>query len=568
MPRALPLVCLLAACTGEIQLPTPHVNGGTGAGGTGAGGTGAGMTGTGGGNTEPQPEVLPDFVPAPLQGHVLLSWQYVNTIRDVLGADAAALVRPPKDLALNGLSAIGAGTVSISTVSVNDYETSAYAAAAKALDTAAKRQALYGCTPTAATDDVCFGKFLSSVGKRLYRRPIETDEITRWKTVHREAAMAYSSFDKGAEFVLAGLLMSPSFLYRFEVGTPDPADPTRQKLTPYELAARLSFFIAGTTPSDTLLAAAESGELDTADGVRNQATTLIGAPGARAAFTQFFQEMMDHSELDHLGKDSTTFPTFDAALTTSMRGELGRLVEEQAFDSTGGDFRDIFDADHTFVDAKLAALYEITPPTSGWARVALRTDQPRTGIFGQASFLALKAHPVNTSPTLRGKMIRERFLCEPVGAPPPDVDTNIPSSPAGQNLTLRQRMGLHVTAANCAGCHKQMDPLGFPFENFDAIGRFRTTDNGQPVDASGSLDKALFTDAKGLAAALKADKRVARCLTKSLYRQGAGHAEIYSETAPLRAAETAFIDSGYQMRFLLVELAASDAFRYGKAVAP
>ncbi len=535
------VVLLCAACVGDISAPAsignfPGPNGGTG----------------GGSSQVDPPEVIPPFEPAELKGRVLVSWQYVNAIHDILGPQAAAAVTPPRDVALNGLTAIGAGTISLSTSAITQYEANAYAAAARATLS-------YGCNPTTAVDDACLGRFFDTFGRRLFRRPLTAEERAKWTEVHHEAAMAYSSFTKGVEFVLAGLLQSPAFLYRFETGAPDG---TWVKLTPYELATRLSFFIAGTTPSDALLTAAENGELDTADGVRNQAALLMGSAGTAKALAAFFDEVLDLHELEHLGKDSTTFPAYDSALAHSMREELHQLIERDAFVS---DFRELFVADHTYVDAKLAGLYGLPAPATAWARVQLKPDQPRAGLLGTAAFLALKAHPVSTSPTLRGKLVREKLLCMAVAAPPPDVDTNLPEAQPGQDTTLRERLAAHMTAPACSGCHTLMDPIGFAFENFDAIGAHRTLDNGKPVDATGSLDKKPFTDAKGLAQALKEDPRVARCLTRSLYRQASGHVELSSETGPLRAAEKAFADSGYQLRFLMVELAASDAFRYGRA---
>ncbi|MBK7863453.1 MAG: DUF1592 domain-containing protein [Archangiaceae bacterium] len=547
------------SCVGEIAIPSPldpgdTVNPSTGGSGGGdvTGGTGGGDSmGTGGGSVIP-PEMLPAFVPAPLQGRLLLSWHYVNAIRDVLGTAAAGAVTAPRDVAINGLSAIGASTLELSTSAAQQYETNAYAAAKVATLN-------YGCSPTTAIDDACFGRFLDSYGRRLFRRPLSAAERTTWTNVQHAAAMAYGSFARGVEFALAGLLQSPAFLYRFEKGTPEGGNV---KLTPYELASRLSFFLAGTTPSDALLTAAENGKLDTADSVREQAGLLLDEASAKPALSAFFDEVFDESELEHLGKDTTTFPDFDQTLATSMREELHRMVEAEALT---GDFRNLLDADHTYVDAKLAKLYGVTAPASGWQRVQLKADQPRAGILGEAAFLALKAHPVSSSPTLRGKLVREKLLCQPVAAPPPDVNTTLPEPPVGQVLTTREKVAQHMSSVSCSACHKLMDPIGFGFENFDAVGAYRTTEHGKPVDASGVIDGKSFADAKGLAALLKNDPRVMRCMTKTFYRQAAGHVELTTELLPLRVAETAFINSGYQLRSLLVELAASDAFRYGRA---
>jgi hypothetical protein len=511
--------------------------------------------------------VIPPFSPAPLAGRLLLSWQYANTIRDVLGPAAAGAVTPPSDIAINGLAAIGASQLSLSTSSVQSYETNAYAAAQAALATASQRQALYGCTPSGVTDDACLGKFLATTGKRIFRRDLTADEQASWLDVHHQAAMAYGDFDKGVEFVLAGLLQAPSFLYRFEVGTPDPADATRVVLTPEEVATRLSFFLAGTTPSDALLAAAGTGGLSTVDGIRAQALALLALPSARAALTSFFDEVLEFQGLDTLSKDSTVFPTFDPGIGASMREEAHRLLTDVAFD-TGGDFRNALDSDYTFVDAKLAALYGMPAPATDWERVMLPAAQPRLGVLGEGAYLALQAHPANTSPTHRGKLIREQLLCEPVAAPPANVNTTLPPDQPGQPQTLRQRMASHVSSPSCNACHSLMDPLGFAFESFDATGAYRTLDHGLPIDTTGALDTQAFSDARGLVALLKTDPRVVRCLTKSVYRQAAGHVELASETAPLRTAEDGFVQSGYQLKELMVQLAVSDAFRYGKAPAP
>jgi hypothetical protein len=295
--------------------------------------------------------------------------------------------------------------------------------------------------------------------------------------------------------------------------------------------------------------------------VRAQATTLLASPAAGAATASFFDELMDQAGLATLDKDATAYPSFDPSITASMREELHRFIAEA---SAAGDFRGVLDADHTFVDAKLAALYGLPPPASGWARVSLKADQPRAGLLGEAAYLALKAHPVSTSPTKRGKLIREKLLCEPVAAPPPNVNTNLPESPTGSTLTLRDKLEAHVGNPSCATCHKLMDPLGFAFESFDALGAYRTLDHGQPVDTSGSLDGQSFASARDLGALLKADPRFAQCLTKTLYRQAAGHVESTSETAALTTAESAFAGSGYQLSTLVVELASSDAFRFGR----
>ena len=168
------------------------------------------------------------------------------------------------------------------------------------------------------------------------------------------------------------------------------------------------------------------------------------------------------------------------------------------------------------------------------------------------------------SPTYRGRFIRERLLCQTIAAPPPEVSTTLPTPPSGTPTTLRQRVEQHMQNASCSGCHRLMDPVGFAFEGFNAIGKRQTSDQGLPIDSSGSLDdRGSYTDAPGLMQVLHDDPRVMSCLTRVVFRQGVGHVDLRSEARPLRAAEEAFIASGYRYQSLLEALVASEAFRTG-----
>lgn len=511
----------------------------------------------------------PPFSPAPLRLRILLAWQYKNAIEDLLGPKAALAVTAPADTSVNGLEAIGASQLALSATAVDQYEQSSYLAAQAALADPATRDQVIGCTPSVTTDEACLRTLVTGFGKRAWRRPLDSEEVDRWVAVGRGAATAYASFYRGAEFVIAGLLQSPPFLYQVELGVPDPDAPGRRRLTGYEIATRLAFFLTGSTPSDALLAAAAAGGLDTADGIRAQAETLLASPRARAALSAIFEELFELRALSQLPKDAATYPGYGPALAASMRQETLLLLEAAAWE--GGDFRDVFDADFTFVDAALAKLYDIpNPPSTGFARVAWPSGQPRSGVLTQAAFLSLMAHPVTTSPTFRGKFVRERLLCEPVSAPPNNVVTMLPDvAPDQGEMTQRERLSAHVQNASCSGCHRLMDPIGFAFESFDAIGQFREQEAGKPIDASGFLDDVgSYQDARGLGSLLRNDPRVTRCLVRTLFRAGTGHVEELGETAPLLEVEADFARSGYRMHDLLVELSASDAFRYASPETP
>jgi Protein of unknown function (DUF1592)/Protein of unknown function (DUF1588)/Protein of unknown function (DUF1595)/Protein of unknown function (DUF1585) len=511
----------------------------------------------------PPPVATTPFQPAPVQARVLLSGQYKNAVNDLLGQAAANAVTPLEDTLLNGSSAVGSSTLSLSRTAIERYEKNALDAAKAALADKAFRAKLVPCTATGATDDACMSTVVSSFGARAFRRALTADELSTWKAVAKSAASSYSSFDKGVEFAIAGMLQSPQFLYITEQGEPDAQRGGMLRYTSTEMASRLSFFLLGTTPPDALLASAAKGELASADGVRAQAKALLDMPQARTALNTWFAEWLSLSDLATAGKDNTLYPAYDAALAASMKEESLQLFNAVATDAKRS-FLDIFDANFSFVDPALAKHYGITAPSaSGFARVDWPAGSPRLGMLTQAAFLSVMAHPVDTSPTLRGKLIRERMLCQPIGAPPPDVITSLTPAPGAPPKTVRERLQQHAIEPRCQGCHSQMDPIGLGFEQFDAVGRFRTTENNMTVDASGSLDKAgSFKDAHGLAALLKADARVPLCITRSVFRHAAAHVEQAGEEPSLQAVEKAARTQGFNMRALLVELVASDAFRY------
>ncbi len=517
----------------------------------------------------PEPPVDPvvqrPFEPAPLRIRLLLGWQYRNAVRDLLGEKAAVAVSPPPDTTVNGWDAIGAAQLSLSATAVDLYEGSAQRASAIAMADASLRDSILGCPPRSSDNSSCMRGFVSRFGRRAWRRALTEGELATWAAVGASAANEYQDFYKGAAFVAAGLLQSPNFLYEVEVGEADSDSQGRLRLSGYEVASRLAFFLTGSTPSEELLSAAEAGELDTAEGIRSWARELLQQRGAREAIARIFDELLQLRELPQLTKDPRIFPSFNPALAAAMRDETQHLLGSLVWDEAG-DFRRFFDADYTFVNRDLASLYGLGygPPT-GFAQVTLPEESRRGGFLGHGSFLSLMAHPATTSPTLRGKFVREKLLCQNIPPPPPDVDINLPVT---EGMTTRQRLLAHRQNASCAGCHTLMDDIGLGLENFDAIGAYRTSESGQPIDASTTLDElGSFTGARELGRLLGADQRVTHCLGRNLFRAATGHVDGLGESGPLNVVHDRFGSSGFRLQELLVEIAASDAFRFGSAPA-
>ena len=499
-----------------------------------------------------------EYEPAPVRLRLLLARQYVRSVRDLLGDAAAEVVTPPADVAINGFDAVGAAQLSLTDTKVDAFEASARAASAAA--DPLKLALHYACVPSGPGDEPCLREFVAGFGRLAFRRALIAEELDSYTAVGLAAATDLGDFDIGVRTAVAALLQSPNFLYQVEVGEADDVAGHR-RLTGLEMATRVSFFLRDSTPDAALLDLAEAGGLDDADGIREAAWLVVDSTDARVALGDFAAELYRLRELETVPKDPTVFPTFTPELAAAMGTETRALVGHLAFDADG-DFRELFDADYTFVDAQLAAHYGLPNPEqygATFTQVVLPPEQQRGGVFGHAGLLSVLGHVTTTSPTYRGKFIRQQVLCQDIPAPPVGVDTTLP--PAAEYQTMRERLEAHVSDPSCAACHVFMDPLGLGLENYDGIGAFRTTENGATIDASADVDGQPFTGAQQLGAILKEKPDATACLVRNLFRHATGHIELPSEMVEIDQLVAAFADGDHRMRAFLVELVASPAFR-------
>lgn len=536
---------LLPGCYRGMDGEGPGLSGGSGD-----------ETGTGG-----DPDEIPaELEPAPARLRLLLQRQYVGAVEDLLGPEAAAAASPPENHAINGFDAVGASQLALGDVEIDDLEQSARAVA-EAAAAAGTLSNWLACDPATAGEEACIRQVVGSFGRRAWRRPLSDEELDRYTAVGTTAAADLGSFDAGLQEVVAALLQSPHFVYQVEVGEPDPDDASRRRLTAYELATRMSFFLLDTIPDAELLDDAQNDRLSTAEEIRAAAARLLERPRARESLGSFFGEAWRLRDLSVLPKDLGTFPQWSPELAQAMRAETLALVEDIAWERDV-DFREVFTADYTFADARLGFHYGLPDAAElgdAHTKVELGGLDGRAGLFGHASFQSLLGHVSSTSPTLRGKFVLENILCRTVPPPPPGVVTDLPVAEEGD--TMRDRLERHVSDPSCAGCHAMMDPIGFGLENYDGIGRFRTEDNGQPIDASASIDGEPFDLAAGLGALVARSPDAPHCLTRNLYRHATGHIEGEGEESALLAIEEAFVGSDYRIQDLLVEIVASPAFR-------
>jgi hypothetical protein len=506
------------------------------------------------------PTPFPEIEPNEAALKRLTKEQYENSLRDVLGADLALPSAVEPDIAAAGLLAVGASRTTISGWGVEQYEAAAFSIAAQVMDDEARRASLVPCQPAAVTDDECSRAFITQLGLRLWRRPLLAEEIDGLVAIARDAATTLDDFYDGLEFALAGLLQSPHFLYRAELGSSGSYDD-------FELATRLSYFLWNTTPDDELLTAAEAGELATEEGLARQAERLIGSDRARQGVRRFFTDLWRLYRLDQLNKDPTLFPHFNTDLGEFAREETLLGIEHLVFE-LDGDYRDLFSTGDTFVNRHLAALYGVRAPArDGFGMVSLSREGGRRGFLGQVSFLALNSHPAASSAVLRGHFVRTVLLCHAIPPPPVNLNTALPE-PTETARTLRERNVIHLENPSCAGCHSRMDPIGLGFENFDGVGRWRTEDHGAWIDASGDLDGAAFSDPWELAQVVRDHPDLPRCLVESLYEYATGTETAEGERALVDVLAERFAQSGHRIKALLFDVVTSPGFRQVKEVTP
>jgi mono/diheme cytochrome c family protein len=352
-------------------------------------------------------------------------------------------------------------------------------------DTPSRRK-IFKCTVARGEEEIpCARRTLAALATRAYRRPVaESDPSIDILLGFFKSGRERRGFDTGIQYALARILVDPRFIFRFEREPAASAAGAVYRLDNFELASRLSFFLWSSVPDDELLAAARAGTLTTPAVLERQTRRMLADPKADAFVDNVAGQWLLLRQLDAIAPGTKEF---DGNLRYAFRRETELLFETILREDRT--VLDLLDADYTFVDQRLARNYGI-PNVSGsrFRRVALG-DSPRRGLLGQGSVLTATSAGNRTSPVKRGKWILENLLGAPVPNPPPGVETNLEKSvgPAAADTSLRQRLERHRANPSCASCHAVMDPIGFALENFDLIGKWRDSDGGVAVNASGKL---------------------------------------------------------------------------------
>lgn len=482
--------------------------------------------------------------------------QYNNTVRDLLGdLTNPASQFPPEDY-VNGFK--------------NQYQAQnlspllieAYSAAAEKLARNAFRggdtRGLIPCKPSAA----CRARFVREFGLRAFRRPLDPDEQKRYEGLFRHDPQ----FLKGAQLVIETMLQSPFFLFRTE-------ETSKPKLRDFVTATRLSYALWDTMPDKSLFESAARGELSTPDAVDKAARRMLADQRARQGFDEYISQWMRFDRLLVASKDRRKYPLYTRETAVAMTEETQRFLSDLVWNNRN--FMDLLTANYGFVNGDLAAIYGLPAPAKEFDQVEFPAGSERGGLLGQGLLLALTAKPEETSPTARGLFVREQFLCQHVADPPPGVNTNLPAITEARPQTNRERLSEHVTNPSCATCHNLIDPIGYAFEKFDAIGARRDKVQLQfssgrrserktapktvelDLDTSGwvaGIANSKFSSPRELGKVLASSAQCQECMVKQYFRYITGRMETPADRPLIRRVLDDFRNSQFRFQELIISL--------------
>jgi cytochrome c5 len=432
-------------------------------------------------------------------------------------------------------------------------------------DTPSRRQ-IFVCHPTRTEDEEpCARKILTALARRAYRRPVTDSDVGLLMPSYR-AGRAEAGFESGIQEALARLLVSPQFLFRIERDPANSKPGSIYHISDLELASRLSFFLWSTIPDDPLLDAAAQGELRAPKVLEEQVRRMLADPRAKTLTANFAGQWLHLRNIKAVDPDSRLFPDFDDNLREDFRQETEMFLESQVKDNRP--LEELLTANYTFVNERLAKFYRIPGVYGTHFRRVTLTDPNRAGLLGQASILTVTSYANRTSPVLRGKYVLDVILGAPPPPPPPNVPPLKETGEGGQApASVRARMEEHRSNAVCAACHKQMDPLGFALENFDAIGKYRTVDGDSPIDASGVLaDGTPFSNPVEFRQALLAHKtEFVRNFTEKLMTYAIGRTVGYTDMPAVRAVVRDAAATDYRWASLILGVVSSEPFQMRRA---
>jgi hypothetical protein len=494
--------------------------------------------------------------------------EYLNTVRDLLNDTSLTTDDVPPESPIGNFDTFPFPVPDV----VGATGANAYAALATTLATnaAGKIGTLLSCKPTAgntASESACLTTFLNTFGLNAYRRPLTATEVSGFQALYQTGRTTLAlDFNGAIGLLIEEMLQSPGVLYHWEEGPSktvhDSTNPNVIQLDPYALASRLSYYLTSTMPDQTLLAAAAAGQLSTPDQVTAQAKRLLQSSSAGSAVENFFEQLFQVTNLPSVSKDPTAYPNYTGPLETAMDTEFRTFFSSNVLKGSGL-FSDLLTSKSSVANADLAAVYGLSGIT-GSALQPVTLDANRAGFLTLPAFLAVNGASNDSNGIYRGHAVFMQVLCHAL-TPPMNVMIPTPDPPMpGQ--TMRQVLDVHGSQACAKSCHGLMDPFGFAFENYDGIGAYRTTDNGAPVNAvtAVTLDGTMQTVNNGveLATLLSKSTEARQCFATQWLRYAVGRPDTADDAASIGDAYNAFATNNFNVRDLLVGIAASRTFRF------
>ena len=429
------------------------------------------------------------------------------------------------------------------------------------------RRHIFSCRPaTVMAERPCAQSIVNRLGTMAYRRPLTDEDRSGLMSLY-DSGRKGGNFETGVRTALEGILASPDFVFRFEQAPRDVAAGANYKLRDIDLASRLSFFLWSAPPDQALITAATRGTLSQTAGLEREVRRMLGDPRAKALSTRFAAQWLRLPDLDIVQPDIRQYPDFDEQLRSAMREETELFFDDLV--RRDRPLLDLYRADYTFVNERLAQHYDIPNIVGPSFRRVKYPEAGRRGVLSHASVLTLTSHAGRTSAVERGKWVMEVMLNSPPPPPPPGVPDleATPGSASGRMLTVRERMEQHRKSPACASCHKMMDPIGLAMEQYDVTGRLRVRDNGMPIDSRGDLwdGTTASTVAELQAALLRREDALLRTFTRNLMAYAIGRRIEAYDMPSVRAIVRDASKQEHRMSAYIMGVVRSPAFRMQRA---
>ena len=500
----------------------------------------------------------------PLTVRRLTHSQYSNTVRELLGDLSQPANVFPKEDFIHGFKNQLEGQ------NISPLQAEAYSDAAERLARSALRggdpRNLISMKPSSPSDPVAAQSFVRQFGLKAFRRPLTDDETNKYVRLFLKGSTKASEFNAGAQLVIEAMLQSPNFLFRIQ---------RREDLNheQFEIASQLSYLLWDTMPDEEMLQAASANQFSDVAQIEARARRMLDDPRAAIALDEFLAQWMRFDRVLDATRDRRKYREFHSEVAAAMAEETRQLFRHLVWNNLN--FMEFFTADYTFISTSLSQIYGMPLPAMEFSRVDYPADSGRSGILGHGSFLVLTSKPAETSPTSRGLFIRNHFLAQEIAPPPPGVNAVLPEITEDNPLTNRQRLSVHLNSEACASCHRLIDPIGYGFEQYDAIGgfqskmavRFGGRDN--PSTKELDLDTAAFVQGipnsefsrpKELGKLLAGNETCQRCIVKQFFRYAFGREESSADQPILDDAFEKFRNSGFRFRELIMAMVTSKLF--------